>query len=251
MQSFEDSRDALQAMGLAGLAVTTEQAVALTAAAALAGASVPVYVRTAVWERVARDGAAAAMAEPPGGMAAESVAAAGAVFSAVVEAGSEEPDRWRWELPHREDMPACARALIAAMLSDRVPPQVLDTFLVLASELATNAVRHGGAGPIVLWLVLEPGEVVCGVSDTNTLRPRQPPTGRDDGGRDDGGRGLALVGALSDGCGWYLTLTGKTVWFTQQRAIPCPQAGTADGGRERFPAVQGRPHRLLALAGDR
>jgi anti-sigma regulatory factor (Ser/Thr protein kinase) len=84
-----------------------------------------------------------------------------------------------------------------------------DTVL-LATELVTNAVRHGRSEVSVrLWP--GPDVVRVEVSDANPHRPE--PGGYDLDAED--GRGLLIVGALSSRWGTAPLPggTGKTVWF--------------------------------------
>lgn len=93
---------------------------------------------------------------------------------------------------------AALRASVAAHGDDLgVPVAALDNLVIISSELATNAVRHGGgSGRLLLWR--NGGEVVCQVIDggTGLIAPaagmRLPePTAV-------GGRGLWLCRQLAD-----------------------------------------------------
>jgi anti-sigma regulatory factor (Ser/Thr protein kinase) len=81
---------------------------------------------------------------------------------------------------------------------------------LLATELVTNGLRHGG-GPRSMTLKARSGRLRIEVADNLPLRsPRRrpaPPTA-------EGGRGLALVEAMADAWGTrrLLLRKGKVVW---------------------------------------
>ncbi|WP_129339321.1 ATP-binding protein [Cellulomonas endophytica] len=80
--------------------------------------------------------------------------------------------------------------------------------VLLASELATNALRHGRP-PVVVRLVAARGQHVVDVSDGAPGRvplvagPRAP---------GEGGFGLHLAQGIACGSGWYRTGEEKHVW---------------------------------------
>ncbi|MEU0395506.1 ATP-binding protein [Streptomyces sp. NPDC006208] len=81
--------------------------------------------------------------------------------------------------------------------------------LLLVSEIATNACKHGG-GPYELRLDRAPGRLWVQVSDTSHKRPR--PRGPHRAARVSG-HGLYLLERLSAGWGWAPRGRGKAVWF--------------------------------------
>ena len=87
--------------------------------------------------------------------------------------------------------------------------RVLDEAQLLATELVTNAVAHGGP-PITLRLTCDgtPGMLVA-VTDGS---PRAP-VAQEASTEATSGRGVALVDLLSDAWGVDTGRTGKTVWF--------------------------------------
>lgn len=102
----------------------------------------------------------------------------------------------------------------------------LGVAVLLASELVTNAVRHGAA-PIVLRLRLWGDSVRVEVRDAGTAFRLAPPDSWEMAA--EGGRGLSLVQALATS--WGSTVhddmpIGKTVWFEIVRpaALPSPHA---------------------------
>lgn len=78
---------------------------------------------------------------------------------------------------------------------------------IVASELATNAVRHARS-PFVLTLTHEPAAVRIAVRDTSADRPMH--IVRDD--CEFGGRGVRLVAALAKAWGVDDEVDGKSVW---------------------------------------
>lgn len=79
--------------------------------------------------------------------------------------------------------------------------------VLLASELATNAVRHART-PVTVWLGKRPDRLVLSVEDAS----HEPATARHPNVLDEGGRGLELVDALSERWGEKEMPTGKLVW---------------------------------------
>ena len=104
---------------------------------------------------------------------------------------------------------ADARRVVAASL-DGAYPGLEATVLLVVSELATNALRHGGTGP---YLVGVEG-VARGVRVTVTDDGAGHPALRDPGAADLTGRGLRIVEAFSDSWGVFRFSgsPGKAVW---------------------------------------
>jgi anti-sigma regulatory factor (Ser/Thr protein kinase) len=92
----------------------------------------------------------------------------------------------------------------------------VDDALLVVTELATNALRHGGGEP-VLRLSVAGAEVRIEVFDDNPA----PPVRRTAGA--DGGWGLTLVDRLSSAWGTARHGRGKVVWC----ALPAPSAELA------------------------
>jgi anti-sigma regulatory factor (Ser/Thr protein kinase) len=84
----------------------------------------------------------------------------------------------------------------------------LDVFLLLLSEVVTNAVRHTRGARVEVELTMD-GTVVAAVYDDSPDQPRPRRAGPDD----TGGRGLALVDRLADGWGSERLKNGNRVWF--------------------------------------
>jgi anti-sigma regulatory factor (Ser/Thr protein kinase) len=100
-----------------------------------------------------------------------------------------------------------ARRFVRDVLSDR-PPELVDAAELMASELATNCVRHANTG--FELAIHSDGQIRVEVRDTGAGRPRLlSPTSRE-----ISGRGLRIVAAMSDAWGVIPASNGKAVWFT-------------------------------------
>jgi anti-sigma regulatory factor (Ser/Thr protein kinase) len=116
----------------------------------------------------------------------------------------------RWVLPKQPTSPAHARRRLAGACVD-LPRDLIDTALLLTSELVTNAVKYGG-DQIILTVRDEPDVVTVEVYDDG---PRAPRLGTG-GSHAEGGRGLRLVETLSHAWGTSGAppdRPGKSVWF--------------------------------------
>ena len=103
---------------------------------------------------------------------------------------------------------ATRRFLGGVLRSWRMPEVVEGDVELLASELATNAVRHAESAFTVI--VRYDGDTVrVEVGDGSRALPRRRTPAVDD----VSGRGLVLVEALSAGWGVIPTVDGKRVWF--------------------------------------
>lgn len=104
-----------------------------------------------------------------------------------------------------------ARHLVADFCRRRGWHKVIDTAVLLTSELTSNAVRHCGGESIVLALTRLPGRLVVAVSDSCISPPYlvQPRPGQ------AGGRGLQLVDQLAERWDYRIDPAGagKTVRF--------------------------------------
>jgi signal transduction histidine kinase/DNA-binding response OmpR family regulator len=91
-----------------------------------------------------------------------------------------------------------------------VDPATVDEFVLMASELVTNALLHGRA-PIDIRLRRAGAELVFEVQDRAVYRPRR----RRASEQDENGRGLQIVSVLADRWGSRATGAGKSVWFSK------------------------------------
>jgi anti-sigma regulatory factor (Ser/Thr protein kinase) len=100
-----------------------------------------------------------------------------------------------------------ARRVVAEQCSSW-DTDVIDTAVLLTSELVTNAVIHGHSD-VQLEVRTDGALLRVDVGDENSQLPRQKPTEHDA----LGGRGLQIVALLATRWGVYDQPMGKTVWF--------------------------------------
>jgi signal transduction histidine kinase len=108
-------------------------------------------------------------------------------------------------------VPETRKVLLAA--DGFVPDSVRDDLLLLASELVSNAVRHGGVEPgqaVRVALRLREGFVRLEVTDPGGQFTRARVRERRD---ETGGWGLFLVDRIATRWGVRRTSTGTAVWF--------------------------------------
>lgn len=119
-------------------------------------------------------------------------------------------------LPPEPAAAAGARRFLRHSLT-AVPEDALDIVLLLASELVSNAVRHG-SGQVQVTLESEdsahPTWVRVSVSDDNPAPPQPRPQLFQEGGLPaESGRGLLLLERLASRWGVTPAPPGKQVWF--------------------------------------
>jgi anti-sigma regulatory factor (Ser/Thr protein kinase) len=124
----------------------------------------------------------------------------------------------RWELDDVAQLPR-VRSEVRRHMAPQVPddPHVHDLRdqLVLAlDEMASNALRHGGA-PVLASVRLTPSSYLVEVSDRAVGSPPVPAVDRDPS---EGGLGLHLIAELSSEHGWYVSGECKHVWALLPRA---------------------------------
>jgi anti-sigma regulatory factor (Ser/Thr protein kinase) len=122
------------------------------------------------------------------------------------------------EFPCESESVTAARHFVREVLREQ-PSEVAELAELMASELATNSVRHARSDFEIAIRLGE--EIRVEVSDAGTGDPARLSPGPED----PSGRGLLIVEAMADDWGVLHSKDGKTVWFTL--AGPAPGAGQA------------------------
>jgi anti-anti-sigma regulatory factor len=134
----------------------------------------------------------------------------------AIAAAAGPPTRARadWDLLRAPGAPSEARGLAARMCEAWDLEEILDTVLIVMSELVTNAVVHG-AGSVHVTVVLRHQHLHLVVRDQSPDPPmRVEPHRRHSTGVSLGssGRGLHLLDAVCQGWGYLTSPIGKAVW---------------------------------------
>lgn len=114
-------------------------------------------------------------------------------------------------VPDRPDSIPAARAFLIKLLDGwGIEDQVIEDASLLASELMSNAVKHG-AGIVDLKVEAEDGHLHVGVHDASDTAPIVNEAGPDS----SGGRGMWIVQSIAHDWGTDVDgdEPGKTVWF--------------------------------------
>jgi hypothetical protein len=118
------------------------------------------------------------------------------------------------DLSPTPDCASVARDLLGHALEGCISPDLLDTVLLLATELITNAAAASAPTPLELRVSRSPvGTLLVEVADTcsELPRPRTPEL------LAESGRGLHLLGYLAGAWGAHqLRDGGKVAWFEVQ-----------------------------------
>ena len=120
-------------------------------------------------------------------------------------------------LPPEPSSARAARRFAAATLDGwRCDEGVVDTVLLLLSEVVSNAILHART-ELEVWLEARSGVVRVEVVDGAAMPIHRRPSGPDD----QSGRGTGLIETLSEAWGTDRMTTGKRVWFE----VSCPNLG--------------------------
>jgi anti-sigma regulatory factor (Ser/Thr protein kinase) len=122
----------------------------------------------------------------------------------------------RWELRDIAELPS-VRAELRRHATTRfaIDADVQDQLVLALDEMASNALRHGGGGPVRAAVRLTAEAYLIEVSDGAADSPPSPAVGRDPS---EGGLGLYLIAELSTAHGWYVHDGDKYVWALLPRA---------------------------------
>ncbi|GAA3207561.1 hypothetical protein GCM10010468_23910 [Actinocorallia longicatena] len=106
------------------------------------------------------------------------------------------------------------------MQARELDDDLIDTVLIVLSELVTNAVRHADGEWVELRLSIQPNEIVLSIWDPVDELPVQRSEYAD--GESESGRGLFIVDLLTEG-NWATTTSpgrqGKTVTAHLKRPV--------------------------------
>ncbi len=108
-----------------------------------------------------------------------------------------------------------ARRRVRAVAAGGLSPTQVEDAVLMTSELATNALAHGG-GRFTLAADDDGERLRIEVHDDRPVLPVILPVQM----ADEHGRGLVLVRALSSRFGWEQCPGGKTVWFELDHLAP-------------------------------
>jgi len=110
-----------------------------------------------------------------------------------------------------ESVGSARRFTRAALGRHDVEPRLIDTAMLLVSELATNAIVHAASS---VKLRIDVGDDIrVEVSDEDET----PPVAGEAEMEHESGRGLAIVTTLADDWSWSPRSNGKAVWFSLAR----------------------------------
>lgn len=101
-----------------------------------------------------------------------------------------------------------ARRFVSEVLEDRHPDALVETAVLLTSEVVSNAVLHGRSAPTVA-ISLDADRVRVEVDDASPALPVRKHYGLEA----TTGRGLMLLETLADDWGARRVGSGKRVWF--------------------------------------
>lgn len=118
----------------------------------------------------------------------------------------------RWVLDEATQLLSLRASMLASISASGPPGQALDEtaekMLIVVTELAGNALRHG-LPPTVVLLRRSGPDWLIDVVDHDPIHSPDDTRQRRGGG---GGLGLVLARALALDIGWYTTTTTKHVW---------------------------------------
>lgn len=142
-------------------------------------------------------------------------------------------DAVSWRLAHRPETAGYARQVVRSVMDTwQVSENVVDSVLLVVSELVTNSLEHAQP-PITLHLHLESADLCVWVGITDGGPAEGEGAWTSSCADDEHGRGLVIVDALADSHGVRIRQGEITHWAcvsTQQRPDGRPD-GLAPAGR--------------------
>ncbi len=147
------------------------------------------------------------------------------------------------ELPSDGRAAGRARSLVRERLRGWQLDELVDTTVLLASEVVANVIVHTSSAPS-LCVARDGAGVRVSVADGSTVPPRH----RRHSATATTGRGLEMLVDLADEWGWDPVEGGKVVWFLL-RGGPEARPGAPAGGPEPVPAAAGPVSPLGRYAG--
>lgn len=114
----------------------------------------------------------------------------------------------QWQLADVAELPAM-RGEVRRTLEPTIDSDVLDQIILALDEMASNALRHGGAGPVEASVRTTDTGYLIEVTDSAAARPPTPAIDRDPS---EGGLGLYLIARMALRHGWYASARAKHVW---------------------------------------
>ncbi|MER7330495.1 MULTISPECIES: ATP-binding protein [unclassified Micromonospora] len=124
----------------------------------------------------------------------------------------------RWTLSEGTDLRGLRASLHEELTGDvlgegEALEEVPELVALIATELATNALRHGRP-PTIVRLLATDDYLILDVADHDLGSLPELADTQSEGA---GGRGLQLARALSLDVGWYATATTKNIWASFPR----------------------------------
>ncbi len=124
----------------------------------------------------------------------------------------------RWRLSDAAELRSLRASLHEELTGSVLPDgaaldEVPEMIVLIATELATNALRHG-IPPTLVRLLATDDCLILDVADHDLSPPPEPSDAQSTGA---GGRGLQIAQRLSLDVGWYATDTTKNIWATFPR----------------------------------
>ena len=114
----------------------------------------------------------------------------------------------QWQLADVAELPAM-RGEVRRTLEPTIGSDVLDQIILALDEMASNALRHGGVGPVEASVRTTDSGYLIEVTDSAAARPPTPAIDRDPS---EGGLGLYLIARMALRHGWYASARAKHVW---------------------------------------